>query len=1506
MDHFFELADRRDLPEAIVMVAETEGTGNWGPYEPSVDREEVKAAAKRLQLYSYLVRENPSAWRAEVNRSFHQHPALAAVVWWHLRFCREAVLKEGMSEQAAPPALIMKLIESGVGGAAPPVGGVHGAVQHYLAKPDCLAKDLRNANFAVPFTFVLDAELRQITTARQLRSVTGPEVNGHDSPIRRALSMDLLGLSFSGGGIRSATFNLGVLQALARMGLLRRVDYLSTVSGGGYIGSWFAAWMRREADSHVDTAAVSNASGPDPAVRALQRALSPVRSPNPMDERVRPIRFLREYSNYLTPRTGFFSADTWTMIGIFVRNALLNQVIIVSLLAAALLGPRLAFGIARIPRPEWIGANPGWLGLLALWAVPLLLWLTGMLVLVVNLQTLRVPDGHVEAGTAEKAPSSEMANPRGARWAATGYGIQLGVILPWTLATVGAVTIVMNAPDWTVFASPAGIVIGVTLAAVLLGGRASRCWPETGAGQFARVAVPIAAAAAAGGVSIGLIRVVIAAIEAITAGAGGEARTWHAVALGPPGLLSAFSLSIVAMLGVLGQPFPDEHREWWSKLRTFIHVWALAWLAGFVAAVYVPRGVDLALTKIASTWGWPAVLAWIASTWFGVQRGSSAANDEKIQRETPGEPSLSAKVVSVAEQSAPFVFVLGLVVAISVGLHASLPGLTSWIFPSSPALTGDFWHVATLQLDGRGGVFWSPLTRMCAIAFGLAVAGVALSWRVDVNDFSLHHFYKNRLVRCYLGASRSRERDADWFTGFDPDDDVRLRAFDHENPEKSKYPGPYPIINTALNLVGGKDLAWQERKAASFVFTPKYCGYDVDRAVLTKSTDGVYDDAYVPTERFYQPGSGPMLGMAMAISGAAANPNMGRASTPALAFLMTVFNVRLGWWVGNPRSAPSPKATSPWLGLPYTALELFGAADDEKNYVNLSDGGHFENLGVYELLRRGCRYIIACDSGQDGKFLGEDLGTLIRQARTDFGIEIEIDIDRIRDRSPEGLSRTHCVVGKIHYLNIPRRNIRTGFLENEDGGPLMPGSKPAYEQGYLIYLKPSMTGDEPQDLMEFFKRIPEFPHQSTADQWFDESQFESYRKLGMHVADEAFCRYRDDDTRALPELGVLFDRLYGYWYPPSDAVVDRGTAHANEYSRLMELLRANGSFAALDPQLFDDWPKPPAPPASTPGQTPSSPPGQAPGAVPMRDEFYICNGFIQLMENVYADLDLEHNAWHPHVRGWMRVFEYWAQQPAFRRTWKVAEWTYAERFRTFYNDRIAGRAIAFPRAFVAGRGCQTSVEEGLSQVVMSGANALQLDVRRMACGTLVVCAAGHVAGVSMAGTRFDALPGGAGVPRLQSCLEMLRGRIQLLLMLHDGGTEDAVLDLLLRSTHAWRRRDFVLVSADSTLAARVHARDRRIRVGLEVTSQADLDRALADFTRTGVDFLAPAHSLLADRASLKAAVDGRVPLVPWADQPGETLAADLAGLLRYETVAGVVTSDLMADVVAAVNARASL
>jgi len=388
----------------------------------------------------------------------------------------------------------------------------------------------------------------------------------------------------------------------------------------------------------------------------------------------------------------------------------------------------------------------------------------------------------------------------------------------------------------------------------------------------------------------------------------------------------------------------------------------------------------------------------------------------------------------------------------------------------------------------------------------LVLVSFLLSVQVDVNDFSLHHFYRNRLVRCYLGASNPH-RKPQRFTGFDPDDDLPLIWLSGD------YPGPYPILNAALNITAGEELGYATRRAKSFVFTPLYCGYERNRpgrgvsrflpANVDDSTFSPTHDTYYPTfaptslgrtkSHWGQPAiegmGGIKLGTAMAISGAAASPNMGYYTRPGTALLMTLFDVRLGWWMGNPRYQQW-QSTGPRIGLYYLFSELIAQSDQNKSYVYLSDGGHFENLAVYELIRRRCKLIVACDADCDGKYQFDNLLGLIEKARADFGAQIVIDCDKIRPAEGQRTSARNYAVGTIYY------------------DPQQPE-----DHGTFIYIKTSMPPREakpgpeqdqlPDDVWQYYDKHITFPHQSTADQWFDELQFESYRALGEHIGKAA-------------------------------------------------------------------------------------------------------------------------------------------------------------------------------------------------------------------------------------------------------------------------------------------------------------------------------------------------------------------------------------------------------------------
>jgi hypothetical protein len=295
----------------------------------------------------------------------------------------------------------------------------------------------------------------------------------------------------------------------------------------------------------------------------------------------------------------------------------------------------------------------------------------------------------------------------------------------------------------------------------------------------------------------------------------------------------------------------------------------------------------------------------------------------------------------------------------------------------------------------------TPLTIMLYLVVGIAVAlvvEVIASKNVNINRFSLHAVYRNRLVRGYLGAAR-QARFPDQFTGFDEKDNIRAHTL---WPPKASSDGRntfglFHVLNLSLNVVESKRLAWQERKAEPFTVSPRHCGSAVLGFRPSDEYAGVPSDKSCPR--------GISLGTAMAISGAAVSPNMGYYSSPSISLLLAFFNVRLGWWLGNPGwpGQRSYKTEGPDFAIKPLIDEAFGLTTDDKADVYLSDGGHFEDLGLYEMVRRRCRFILAIDAGEDANFAFEDLGNAIRKIDIDLGIRIVFTgLQKLRNRPPVG------------------------------------------------------------------------------------------------------------------------------------------------------------------------------------------------------------------------------------------------------------------------------------------------------------------------------------------------------------------------------------------------------------------------------------------------------------------------------------------------------------------------
>jgi hypothetical protein len=322
------------------------------------------------------------------------------------------------------------------------------------------------------------------------------------------------------------------------------------------------------------------------------------------------------------------------------------------------------------------------------------------------------------------------------------------------------------------------------------------------------------------------------------------------------------------------------------------------------------------------------------------------------------------------------------------------------------------------------------------------------------------------MMRAYLGVSRDEQERAatkNKFTDFDLKDNVQMHEL--------KTQKPMHVVNVTLNLAGGNKLEWQDRKAESFSVSPLHSG----------SYWLGYRDS-----RFYGGPDGISLATSVAISGAAASPNMGYMMTsPVVRFIMTLFNVRMGFWLGNPGvdGASTFKLPSPTQSVGPIFKEALGMTNDKSPYVYLSDGGHFDNFGLYEMILRRCRFIIVSDASTDPDYAFESLAYAIRQIRVDFGVPIEMRKKMNLGKNPDD-ANNYCAIADIFYSCVDA-----------------PGGKtpdPAYD-GVLIYIKPSLNGSEPADVLNFHRSDDAFPEDTITDQWFGEAQFESYRMLGSHM-----------------------------------------------------------------------------------------------------------------------------------------------------------------------------------------------------------------------------------------------------------------------------------------------------------------------------------------------------------------------------------------------------------------------
>jgi len=216
--------------------------------------------------------------------------------------------------------------------------------------------------------------------------------------------------------------------------------------------------------------------------------------------------------------------------------------------------------------------------------------------------------------------------------------------------------------------------------------------------------------------------------------------------------------------------------------------------------------------------------------------------------------------------------------------------------------------------------------------------------------------------------------------------------------------------------------------------------------------------------------------------------------------------------LGNPKHDQSWKRSCPKLAVVPIIREALGLTHDRGKYVYLSDGGHFENLGLYEMVLRRCRLIVVCDAGQDEKHQFSDLGGAIRKIRIDLGIPIEFKAMPALPGAGGNGQGTYFAVGKVRYSCVD--STWKTLMKGEGDRPAN-GQDSKELDGDIILIKAGLRGDEPRDVLEYASAHPSFPHESTGDQFYSESQFESYRALGSHIIDTAKIPHGTDLVAAI-------------------------------------------------------------------------------------------------------------------------------------------------------------------------------------------------------------------------------------------------------------------------------------------------------------------------------------------------------------------------------------------------------
>ena len=862
------------------------------------------------------------------------------------------------------------------------------------------------------------------------------------------MSKDLVGLAFSGGGIRSACFNLGLLQALHKKGVLRHVDFLSTVSGGGYIGSHLASLVLQ------------------PDVR-LDREKFPLQPKADGRQPRRVLKFIQG-GKYLLKQPVQFVLR-------YISGLLLNSLVVVSGLIAACALLALAWRALDttwadlVLKPlfgEWIGdSNRPFLPAALLLVAWTIVWgysfwqsrgegegRAARIVLLLAMASLFVGAAVLIGNMEVSGGPAWMMTYLPSLWGPLAVVLAiclLPILQPWRLLKSGTrpstklEPIVFRIASVALLAGIPLVLVGYLARENISGHGTSRTefvlddeikWYEFQDALhrdfekhwrlFAKYRPPSAQQSLNSPKPFG--------------------EMVHDNLIDKPALLD--NLNAAVMEGENAKAFAkaaasemkdgfeermrNDYPEQFPKANNPVDDYFWFW-------TFVKANEDAIKDDIEEKSFEPKRFEWeqeylILQSLLDEKKATLDKFAERLNETEPKNDKILSptEIAEIEEFNRLF-------------LEAAYPGhiLNRRIISRSIVIGPDQWFRLFLFLG----------------AFGVFVVAALL---IDPNLTSIHGYYRRQLANAYI----------------EPVDGLG-RRIPLCRLETSAKGAPYLLINATLNMFGRRGSQFTN-PTYTFLFSKRFCG--------SIATEGC------PTSQYL---SGHVdLANAMAISGAAVSPL--QVKNPLIAAVMLVLNLRLGQWFPNPREGRCFLRPTIFRLL----LDTFRSAD-ERHFCMLSDGGHHDNLGLYSLLKRECQLIILSDASQDRDHVFAEFAKVYRRLRTHLGVEF-FDLSngkpmQFKDLIPRGKTR-----------RCRRHHVAAGIRYSEG------------KVGVLLYVKLSMTGDEEIDLERYRASNPDFPHQPTSDQFFDEDQVESYRQLGFHIGED-LCKAVSDELWAQGSQGRL-------------------------------------------------------------------------------------------------------------------------------------------------------------------------------------------------------------------------------------------------------------------------------------------------------------------------------------------------------------------------------------------------